>query len=45
MADTIVDVAAEQMPALEPADHQRLAEQLLAQAEEQGVDLVVRLGC
>jgi putative transposase len=40
MADTIVDVAAEQMPALGPADLQRLAEQLLAQAKEQGVDLV-----
>jgi putative transposase len=40
MVGTIVDVAAEQMPALGPADQQRLAEQLLAQAKEQGVDLV-----
>ena len=41
MTDTINDVAAEEhSPALEQVDQQQLAEQLLAQAQAQGVDLV-----
>jgi len=44
MTDTINDVgeAAEQVPAepATPVDQQQLAEQLLAQAKEQGVELV-----
>jgi transposase-like protein len=41
VTDTINDVAAEEhSPALEQVDQQQLAEQLLAQAQAQGVDLV-----
>ncbi len=32
-------------PVTDDVDQQRLAEQLLAQAKEQGVDLVGRTGC
>ena len=42
MTDTINDVAAAEQPAepARPVNQQQLAEQLLAQAKEQGVELV-----
>lgn len=45
MTDTIDTVAADQEPAAPAIDEQGMAEHLVAQAREKGIDLVARMGC